>query len=100
MAALPPLTNDPYANRSTIISSQARGAIAVSPSDSTDLATPAKALFIGSAGNVTILPINATDDTQTIQFANHPVGYMPVQIRRVMNTGTSASGIVALTDGT
>lgn len=100
MAALIPLTNDPYAQRSTLISSQARGAFSVSASDTVDLPTPAKALYIGSAGSLTILPINATDDGQTVTFANHPVGYMPVQVRRVLASGLTASGIVALTDGT
>jgi hypothetical protein len=94
MAAITP--PNIYAERSTLVDSQARNAVAVVPSDTVDLPTPAKALYIGSAGNVTILPINATDDTQTVQFANHPVGYMPVQVRRVMAAGTSASGIVAL----
>lgn len=99
MTALTPIS-DTYAARSTEVSSPARGAFAVTPSDIVDLPAPyAKALYIGSAGSIVILPLNATDDTQTLTFANHPVGYMPVQVRRVLNTGTSASGIIALSDG-
>ncbi len=92
--------SDTYAQRSTEVSSQARGAFTVSPSDSDDLDPPAKALYIGVTGDVTILPINAIDDTQTVLFKAHPVGYMPVQARRVMFSATTATNIVALTDAT
>lgn len=98
MAAITDI-NDQYAQRSTAVSSQARGAYAVSPSDSVDLDPPAKALYVGSAGDLVVLPINAADDTQTVTLANHPVGYVPMQVRRVFSTGTIASGILALTDG-
>ncbi len=96
MTALPALTNaqDPYAQRSVPVGSQARSAFALTKSDSLD--QPFKALYIGVTGDVTILPINATDDSQTILFKAHPVGYMPVQGRRVMATGTSATNIVGL----
>lgn len=90
------LAQDPYAQRSTEISSQARLAAAVTLSDTVDLAPYAKALYVGVAGDVTVLPINATDDTHTVLFKAHPVGYMPVQVRRVLATGTTATNIVAL----
>lgn len=100
MTALPAITEN-YAPRSISVSSQARGAVAVTPSDTVDIASPyAKALYIGVAGDITVLPLNATDTSQAILFKAHPVGYMPVQVRRVMATGTAATNIVALTDGT
>ncbi len=96
MTALPALTTaqDPYAQRSVPAGSQARTAVAVTKSDSVD--QPFKALYIGVTGDVTILPINATDDSQTVLFKAHPVGYMPVQVRRVMSAGTTATNIVGL----
>lgn len=93
VAITPPNT---YADRSLDVSSQARNAVTVTPSDSADLAVPAKALYIGSAGDIVVLPINATDDSQTVKFSNHPVGYLPLQVRRVLSTGTIASGIISL----
>ncbi len=92
-------SKDPYAQRSVSVDSQGRSAVAVSPSNTVDISVGgayAKALYIGVAGNITVLPVNATDDTAVVLFSNHPVGYMPMQVRRVMATGTSASGIVAL----
>lgn len=93
--------SDPYAARSAPnVSSQARGALAVTPSDTVDIPSPyAKALYIGVAGDITVLPINAKDTGDAVLFKAHPVGYMPVQVRRVMSTGTAATNIVALTDG-
>jgi hypothetical protein len=68
-------------------------AAAVTPNDNTDLTTPAKALFVGSVGNVTVITTNG----QTVQFGNVPSGTM-VQIgcTRVKAGGTSASNIVAM----
>lgn len=85
------------AQRSTEISSQARGAVAVSPSNTVDLTTYAKGLYIGTAGDLKILPVN-NDDAAPVTLANHPVGYCPIQVRRVYSTGTTAGGIIALTN--
>lgn len=80
---------------SSQVASQARGAAAVTPSNTVDLSPYAKALYIGVAGDVTVIPVT-NDDASPVTFPNHPVGYMPVQVRRVMVTGTTALGIVAL----
>ena len=86
---------------------QARLAFAVTPDDNNDLqhssGTPsyAKGLYIGVTGDVAV--ITAGDKSSnlagtSVTFKAHPVGYMPVQVRRVMNTGTTAQNIVALMD--
>ncbi len=92
---------DPYAQRSVPVDSQGRSAIAVTKSDTVDISVGpngsyAKAIYVGVAGNVTILPVDAVNDTDVVLFPNHPVGYMPMQVRRIMSTGTTASGFVAL----
>lgn len=84
---------DPYAQRSTDVASQARALVAVTPDDDNDLTVDAKALYIGTGGDLTIIPIN--NDTP-VTLANHPIGYCPVQVRRVMETGTDADDIVAM----
>lgn len=84
----------------------ARLALAVTPSDTKDLtdatgdAMPAyaKALYIGVAGNVTVVTAGRSSDDNTVTFTAHPAGYMPVQVRRVLATGTTATNIVALID--
>lgn len=66
----------------------------VNPSDSQDLTKgTARALWIGSAGDVSI--IGAMDTT--VVFKSVPAGYLlPVQVKRVNATGTTAGNIVAL----
>lgn len=74
----------------------ARGAAAVTPNDTTDLPTYARALFIGTAGNISVIPVNNDDAAPvTLKVA---AGVLPVQVRRVRATGTTAADIVALYD--
>lgn len=75
------------------LESPARNAIAVVTSDTVDLTDHARALYIGSAGNVKV----DTWGGDTVTFNNVPAGtFMPVSVRRVYATGTTASNIVAL----
>ncbi len=73
-------------------SGPARTSKPVSPSDTVDLAAPAKALYIGVAGDVAILDSEGNYSL----FKAHPVGYMRVNVKRVINTGTTATNILAL----
>lgn len=89
---------------------QARSVFAVTPSDTLDVtnagqADPAsmyaKALYIGVTGDVSVITAEDTSNTgagTARVFKAHPVGYMPVQVRRVMATGTTATNILALCD--
>lgn len=69
----------------------ARNAAAVTPNDSTDLTNPAKALWVGTAGDVKV----DTHGGDTVTFANVS-GLLPVAVRRVHSTGTDATDIVAI----
>lgn len=93
-----------------IPSDPARLAFAVTPSDTMDLTnagntnpTPsyAKSLYVGTSGNIAIIAAGDKSNNgqgTSVTFSNVPAGWFPVQVRRVLNTGTSASGIVALMD--
>jgi hypothetical protein len=101
---------DQYAVDVAPLSSRpARRAFAVTPSDTADLTntsgdhdpTYAKALYIGVSGDVTVITAgdnSANGAGASVLFKAHPVGYMPVQVRRVLNTGTTATNILALMD--
>jgi hypothetical protein len=89
------ITKDAVYKRPEFAKNPARFANAVTPNDSTDLAEYATSLYIGTAGNLVVLPVGHNDGA-TITLANHPVGYCPIQVRRVLATGTTASNIVAL----
>lgn len=68
-------------------------AVAVTPSDSADLARNAiKGLYVGTTGNVKVTTVGGL----TVTFNTVPVGFFPVQVKRVWSTGTTASNIIAL----
>lgn len=74
-------------------SDPAVNALAVTPSDSTDLtAAPCRALYVGTGGN-----ISAVVGGNTVTFTGVPSGsILPVRISRVRATSTTASNIIAL----
>lgn len=67
------------------------GAVAVTPSDSTVLPVT-RALYVGTTGNVAVMMA----DDMTITFSTVPVGILPIQVQKVLSTGTTASNIIAL----
>jgi hypothetical protein len=69
----------------------AEHAVAVTPDDDNDLASPSNALYIGTTGDVAVI----TTGGDTITFANVPVGILPVQVARVLEA-TTATDIVAM----
>lgn len=65
----------------------------VSPADDADLPGGAtRAIFVGGAGDLTVLDSNGT--AVTIVSAAHQ--YHPITVRRVLATGTTATAILAL----
>lgn len=76
------------------MSDPARGAFAVTKSDSTTF-SGVRALYVGGAGDVTVMPV---DSTTAVTFSAVPAGsILPVRCTKVMSTNTTATLIVALT---
>jgi len=66
---------------------------AVTPSDSTDFATVARALYVGGGGNVAVVGITGT----VVTFVGVQQGtILPVRCVRVNSTNTTATSIIAL----
>jgi len=71
----------------------ATDAVAVTPHDSNELTNWCRALYIGGAGNVTVITIKGT----TVAFVAVPAGtILPIRCKIVKSTGTTATSIVAL----
>lgn len=83
---------DEWATQSTGISGPARNAAAVTPNDSTDLASSCRALYVGTGGTVSVV----MGGGQTVSFTAPDGSVLPIIASRVNATGTTASGIVAL----
>lgn len=84
----------------------ARYASAITPSDTVAVAIGpasayAKSLYVGVTGNLTVITSgdNSNNGLGTpVLFSNVPVGWFPLQVRALMATGTTASGIVGVAD--
>jgi hypothetical protein len=73
---------------------QASSAFTVTPSDSTDLSVITSALYVGFTGNVSLI---CSGDSAAVTFFNVPGGsFLPLHVKRVRSTGTTASGIVGV----
>lgn len=72
----------------------AQKAVAVTPSDSVDLAAgPTKGLYVGGAGNVAV----QMQDGSSVTFTALAVGvFHNISVKRVLATGTTAASIIAL----
>lgn len=67
--------------------------IAIAPSDSTNLSTICRALFIGVAGNVKL----RTPASTSLEFLNCQAGsILPIQTLLVFATSTTATNIIGI----
>jgi hypothetical protein len=83
---------DAFSNRSDSVYAPARSAFVVTPSN-TDLVTIPKALYVGTAGHVSLILI---DNDVLVTFKNVAAGQiLPVRPKRVL-PATTAGDIVAL----
>jgi len=72
----------------------ADNAAAVTPSDGSDLANAARALFVGGAGAVKVDMVGGTTAVTLTGVVAGSV--LPIRVSRVYSTGTTATNIVAL----
>jgi hypothetical protein len=68
----------------------ASAAATVDPSDSADLPTASRALYVGAAGDLAIVTVGGSAVTLVMVS-----GWLPIRVARVLSTGTTASAIVA-----
>lgn len=83
---------NPFENRIQALSGPASDALPVTPDDITDLPHVAIGLYVETGGTVSLQTV--TGATRNIAVADFSV--LPIGVRRVNATGTSAGGIHAL----
>jgi hypothetical protein len=75
------------------LDSPATAAFSVTPNDSTDFAFYTRGLWIGGAGNLSVQMMNDT----ILTFSGVPAGtLLPLAVRKVRATGTTATNIVGV----
>jgi len=84
---------DSFTTFRTGLGDPANDAAAVTPSATATLAQTTRFLYVGASGSLNVVTAAGT----TVAFAAVPAGTtIPVRVNKVLATGTSASGIVAL----
>jgi hypothetical protein len=86
------MTN-PFHNRAPSLSGPALDIVPVTPDDATDLPTVAVALYVETGGVVSF--VTAKGNARSVAVADFTI--LPVGAERVLATGTTATGIHALT---
>lgn len=85
------MTN-PFENRTNSLSGPATDILPVTPNDGTDLSEVAIALYVETGGTLSLVTVRG--GARTIAVADRSI--LPVGVRKVNATGTSASGIHAM----
>ncbi|MFD1911600.1 spike base protein, RCAP_Rcc01079 family [Halodurantibacterium flavum] len=83
---------NPFANRTLPLAGPAYDIVPVSTHNSNDMPVTAVALYVETGGTLSVV----TAKGQTRQVAVADFSILPVGVRRVRTTGTTAGGIHAL----
>ncbi|MEL6584463.1 MAG: hypothetical protein AAFQ36_11575 [Pseudomonadota bacterium] len=82
---------DLFSKHASALDSPAHHAAVVTPDDGVDLPISARAIYIGSAGDITVTMTGG--DTVTFKAAS---GWLPVRAARIHATATTAGDIIAV----
>jgi hypothetical protein len=66
---------------------------AVTPSNAARFGTRST-VYVGGAGNVAVIPFGVEKDSDSVVFAMAAGSIVPVQVRAVLATGTTATNLV------
>lgn len=70
----------------------ARGLLAITPNDSTDISAQIRAINVAESGTVKLTMLDGSEGTIFVAAGS----VFPVRARRIWATGTTATGIVGL----
>lgn len=88
--ARPVILSDEFGNSADVSSPDC---FSITPNDSTTFTTNTRRIYVGGAGNLTLI----TADGTTVTFEAVPVGMvLPVQAKAVKATGTTATNLVGM----
>lgn len=85
---------DHFENATDSLIAPAKAAFPIAPNDSQPLPVTAKAIYVGSGGD---LVMRAVDSGENVRFANVASGsILPIRVTAVLASGTTASDLVGL----
>ena len=88
---------DQFEHYADSVAAPSRRVAALAPSDTADLPDTPKGLYVGTGGDIALIPADAAADAPAVVFRNLPSGsLLPVRSRHVLATGTIAADMLAL----
>lgn len=67
-------------------------AFTITPDDDNDLPITTRAIFVGTAGDLTVVMAEESDDSATVTFTGVLAGsLLPLRVRRVLESSTAAN---------
>lgn len=91
---MPVTAVDVYVPDSCAMEKPVECGLAVVPSDTDDIPYVSRALYVGTAGDIMVALLKSTDP---VLFKGVPKGsLLPVRVKRVYATGTTAADILAV----
>lgn len=84
--------HDDYSHAAHDLSGPAEHAAVVTPSDTVDLVDVSRALIVGTTGDLKV----TMNGGETVVLPSVPAGVLPLRVKRVWNTGTTATHISAI----
>lgn len=88
------MPTDPFAASANSLTSPAASCFAISPSDSDELPTVTKALYVGTGGDLVIRPLEGEEDVVLRNTVSGSI--LDIRVKAVRATGTSAQDLVGL----
>lgn len=84
---------DPFISYNQNLNAPIRSGASITPDDASDLPVLPRAIYIGSGGDIAV----TLADGDSVTLTGVPTGaLLPLRTQRVRQTGTSATGLVAL----
>lgn len=82
---------DQFKNRPKSFDSSSNLLFEITPHDTNELSYVTRCLYVGAPGNIAVQDTNGND----VLLSNAPAGLqLPIRIKRVYATGTTAGGLV------
>ena len=86
--------NDSFAASGDSLIAPARQAFTITPDDGADMPRAAKAIYVGSDGDIVLRAVHSDDD---VTFRNVAAGsILAVRVRAVRASGTTATDLIGL----
>lgn len=88
------MTDDPFALTADSLIAPARHAFPIAPADGVMLTTAARAIYIGSGGDLALRAVGSASD---VTLRNVPTGtVLAIRVAAIRDTGTTAADLVGL----